>query len=131
MDNDTRFDFGYHAREINGFKVSLQIDPHGFYAPKGIQADEIFISLGYLPGWVLNKEYFHLPLKEAMDTQYPFGLYETPGATLDEQECFVYPGDPSLHPLIRIERGDEVFLQYEHALVAFKGPSSTFITRMD
>lgn len=89
-------------------------------------------ELGLLPYWVLNDAYFHLPLREAMEDQYQFPLYEIDGGEVDADGTFYYPDDPPLHPLIRIERLGEVFLQYHYGMVAFiDKDGQSFVTRMD
>ena len=88
--------------------------------------------LGMLPIWALNHEFFHLPLKDALAEQYGMPLYEISGGTLDANGVYRYPGDKPLKPLIRIDRGDETFYQYDYAIVAILSPGSdAYITRMD
>jgi hypothetical protein len=75
----------------------------------------------------------HLPLKEALETQYGFGpLTEIKGATVDQDGVMSYPGDPDLYPLVEITRNDETFYMYQHAIVSIVSSNGNrFVTRMD
>lgn len=89
--------------------------------------------LGIPPHWALNPEFFHLPLKEALEIQYGFGsLIEIEGGSVTADGTYLYPGDPPLKPLIEIGRGDETYYQYDYAIIAIVQKSGeTFVTRMD
>ena len=89
--------------------------------------------LGLPPHWALNPFFFHMPLKEALEIQYGFGsLIEMNGGTVTDEGTYLYPDDPPLEPLIKIERGDETYYQYDYAIIAIVQKSGeTFVTRMD
>jgi len=98
------------------------------------QYEEPMEVLGFPPHWALNQEFFHMPLKEALETQYGFGrLIEIEGGSVDlVNGHYLYPGDDRLKPLIKIERGDETYYQYDYAIIAIVQKSGeTFVTRMD
>lgn len=108
---------------------SIELDP---LAKFNYQPEEIYHILGLLPGWVMNEEFMDKPLKEALDKQYGFGLYESSGQTITADGVYQYPEDPDLYPLIKIQRKDETFYQYQYAMVAIvQKDGSTFVTRMD
>lgn len=112
-------------------KTSATLDPQAAYTHIG--NSELIESLGPLPLWVLNPEFFPLSLREALETQYGFGsLIPIEGGTVTSDFTFIYPGDPPLLPLIVIQRGDETFIQYQYAIVALLEKSgSVFVSRMD
>lgn len=89
-------------------------------------------ELGFLPMWAMNPTFRDLSLRDALEQQYGLPLYEISGGTLDKDGTYRYPGDPPLAPLIRIDRGDEVFYQYPHAIVVIvDAQGGIFATRMD
>lgn len=93
---------------------------------------EIHNSLGFIPGWALNEEYLFKPLKEALDDQYGFGLFEMKGGEITKDGIYKYPRDPELYPLIKIIRHDEILYQYLYGIVAIvQKDGSSFVTRMD
>ena len=88
-------------------------------------------ACGLLPGFVVSDAHLHLSLKETLDAQYCCGLFDL-GGNVDAQGIYTYPGDPELHPFVKINRGDEIFYQYRNAIVAIVSEKGeTFITRMD
>lgn len=89
-------------------------------------------SLGLLPGWVVNSEFENVPLKKALNDQYGFGMYENEEASIDENGVYKYPSDEDLYPLVKIIRGNEIFYQYEYALIAIvQKDGSSYCSRMD
>lgn len=111
-------------------KEEMTIDPLRQFSD--ISECKISQSLGILPHYVMNEDYFHKDLKAALKEQYKFGMFELTGGKIDDKGIFEYPGDPELFPLIKIVRGDEIYYQYEHAIVAIvQKDGSTFITRLD
>ena len=109
--------------------LKYEIDPYQKFT--NVDEDTILNALGFIPSWAANPEFINQPLKEALDTQYGFGLYEITGGTI-EDGIFKYPGDPDLYPLFKLYRGNEILYQYEHAIVAIiQEDSSAFVTRMD
>lgn len=94
--------------------------------------EEILTSLGFLPEWVINSEYFDKPLVKALDEQYGYGLYESSSGSVTEDGIFQYPNDPDMYPLIKIQRGDETFYQYLYGMVSIvQKDGSSYITRLD
>lgn len=111
-------------------EVDYEVDPNNKFPH--LSRHDMYSTLGYLPGWVMNSEFFDKPLKEALDEQYCCGLFEMTGGVIDSNGVFRYPEDPELHPLIKIIRGKETFYQYQSAIVAIvQEDGSTFMTRMD
>ena len=93
---------------------------------------EIYNNLGTLLSWVLNGNYCKKPLKEALNDQYGFGLFEMTGGTITKDGVHQYPEDQDLYPLIKIKRLNETFYQYLYAIVAIvQEDRSSFIIRMD
>jgi len=107
--------------------MKITYDPNGAYPM--YNPAELDRICGLVPYWVTDKRLMHLPLKDAIDLSYGFGLYEM-DSTVDENHVMKYPGDPDLHPYMKIERGDEIYLQYPYAIIAIVG-DSTFVTRVD
>jgi len=110
--------------------ISVTFDPLNKYPPDM----NLLEACGFLPEWVINPEYHHLPLREAMEVQYGLGpLHEIRGVTITGTYAYQSQGDPPLFPLVIITRGDEVFVEYPYGLVAFTTPTtnSAFVTRMD
>ena len=93
---------------------------------------ELLEACGLLPHWVVNPEFSHIPLKEAMETQYGFPMIEMEKSTISETGVMRYPEDPDMYPMIKIVRGDETFYQYDYGVVAFvQNDGSSYVTRMD
>ena len=98
---------------------------------------EIYDTLGYLPSWVINEEYFDKDLFTALDAQYCCGLYESDFVTISEDGVYKYKDDqggedPELYPLIKITRGKEIFYQYKYGLVSIINENKeSFNARMD
>lgn len=109
--------------------IDVNLDPLGHY--KHVDIGTLTDSLGMLPGWVMNPDYDGIPLRQALDEQYGFGLHEMIGGEVDASGIYRYPEDPDLYPLLEIKRGEETFYQYPYAIVAIRGPEGVFVTRMD
>jgi len=110
--------------------IKITIDPLSKY--NHLSQEEIFDTLGALPHWAINPDYLDVPLKEALDKQYNFGLYESSGQTITKEGIYQYPEDPDLYPLIKIQRKDEIFYQYRYAIIAIvQKDGSWFASRMD
>lgn len=110
--------------------TQLIIDPLSKY--RECYHTDILNIAGFLPGWALNQDFFHLPVKQAMEEQYGFGtLSEIKDATVDDMGVMRYPGDPAQYPMFKIVRGEEVVYQYQYGMIAFVSPTETFVTRMD
>jgi len=111
--------------------IKMTIDPLDKF--EDLYNDEqIYNLLGTLPYWTINPDYLDKPLKEALDSQYGFGLFEATGQTITKDGIYQYPEDPDLYPLIKIVRHDETFYQYQYAMVAIvQKDGNTFVTRMD
>jgi hypothetical protein len=111
--------------------IIAQLDPCKKY--DHVSNDDLVQALGFLPSWVVDADHLEMPLKEAMEVQYGFGsLWEMKGGALKDDYVYTYDGDPDLYPLCVIKRGDEIFLQYEHAICVFKqSDGSIFVTRLD
>ena len=106
------------------------IDPSKKF--ENLNKSDLMMSLGYIPGWVVNQEFFEKPLKEALDLQYGFGMFEMTGGEVTEDGVYKYPQDPDLYPLIKITRGEETLYQYQYGIVAIvQKDGSAFVTRMD
>lgn len=105
------------------------VDPLSHYSH--VAPEDLLLSCGLLPGFVMNPGCLDLPLREALDMQYTFGLHEITDVIIDAEGRFLYPGDPTLYPLVEIRRGVETFYQYPYGLVAVRSAENTFITRMD
>ncbi len=111
-------------------KAKYMIDPLNKYPH--VSEENLIATLGFIPGWALNSEFEDKPLKEALDVQYGFGLYEMTGSTIEEDGTWKYPEDPDLFPILELKRGNETLYQYEHGLVAIvQEDGSSFCTRMD
>ena len=111
-------------------KIKSKLDPHNKY--EHLSVEDLRMSLGSLPSWVMNPTFFEFPLKEALDKQYGFGLFETKGGKVSKDGIFSYPEDPDLYPIAEIIRGDETFYQYQYGIVAIiQKDGSSFVTRMD
>ncbi len=98
-----------------------------------IPSQQLINACGLLPAFAINAAYAELPLKGAMEAQYPYGLIELQDALVEPDGVFKYDGDPDQHPLVMVERGDEILYIYEHGMVAFVNPveKTTYVTRMD
>ena len=93
---------------------------------------ELNNTLGFLPGWVVNPEYFEFNLIEALNKQYNFGLFESKETIITEDGIYKYPGDPDLYPIIKIVRGKETFYQYLYGLIGIiKEDGTSYAARMD
>lgn len=93
---------------------------------------DIIQACGYIPGWTVNKDYSDDSLKDALDKQYGFGLFEDNIARVDEEGKYIYPGDQDFYPLIKITRNEEILYQYQYGLVAIiDKEGNSFCTRMD
>jgi len=112
-------------------KITETIDPLNKF--NHMSLNEIKETLGMLPFWVVNPNHFDLSLKEALTLQYGFGgLYQSTGQTITKDGVYQYPEDPDLYPLIKIERGESTFYQYQYGLIAIvQKDGSSFCTRMD
>lgn len=143
-----RNEYSNHYSEVNFDIGGIEFYPRGFIeVPNEIYTrsfvdpldkfhhmtdNEIYQTLGALPYWVINEQYMEIPLKEALDKQYGFGLYKSTGQTIEKDGTYKFPGDPNLYPLIKIERKDEIFYQYLYGMVVFVNKDgTTFVTRMD
>lgn len=94
--------------------------------------EQLLEACGLLPYWVVDDRYMDLPLKEALDKQYQFGLYEITGGKVDSLGIYKYPEDPELYPILVIVRKDETFFQYPYGMVAIvQEDGSSFVCRMD
>lgn len=110
--------------------IKMTIDPLNKF--NDYDLNSIYDMLGTLPYWAINPKYLDKPLKEALDNQYGFGLYESTGQTITEDGIYKYPKDPDSYPLIKIERKDETFYQYLHAIISIvQKDGSNFSSRMD
>lgn len=110
--------------------ISITFDPLNKYPADA----DLLEACGLLPIFAMDPEHIHLPLREAMETQYGFGpLSEIKGSTITDTYTYEYPEDPPLYPYVIITRGDEVFVQYPYGIVAFidQQTGDTFVTRMD
>lgn len=111
--------------------ISYSVDPTNNFLRT--PNEDLLEACGFIPHWVVSPEFQELPLQEALEIQYGFGsLIEMTGSKINENGVMSYPGDPDLYPLIRINRGDEIFYQYQYGIVAFiNKDKDVFITRMD
>ena len=115
-------------------KIEIILDPVGEF--KEFEANYIMESLGFLPDWVINEEYFDKDLRTALDEQYCCGLYDTKFASIDSNGTYKYKDndgeDPDLYPMIKIVRGNETFYQYKYGLIGIvQKDGSSFCGRMD
>ena len=109
--------------------IAIHIDPLREYTD--VSKTKLLEACGFLPAWVTSQVHLHLTLQEALDAQYCCGLFEMDGSVSPEG-LFTYPGDPDLHPFIKINRGEETFYQYRNAIGAIiNEKGKTYITRMD
>ena len=96
--------------------------------------DRDYMGVGQvLMSMAVNPQFSDLPLYDAMNAQYPYGMHEMTPCEVDPQGVMSFPGDPDLYPLIAMERGDEVLYIYQHEIVAFVNPvaKTSYVTRMD
>lgn len=109
--------------------VHIHVDPLNEFTH--ISGKKLLEACGFLPGWVVADKFLHLPLQEALDKQYCCGLFPMEGE-ITKEGIFTYPGDPDLHPFLKINRGDEIFYQYRNAIVGIVNEKGeVYITRMD
>lgn len=116
---------------VGDYTFSIKIDPLGKYT----DADDYYIrnSIGIIPHWTFDIEHIEMPVKEALDKQYGFGLYEM-GGKITEDGVYVseYEEDPDLYPIAKMIRGEETVYCYQYAIVGIvQKDGSSFITRMD
>jgi hypothetical protein len=111
-------------------KIELTIDPYQRYTQASLE--QVLEICGLLPYWVTDPDLFHLPLKEALTKSYGFGELSEMQGFVECDGVLRYPEDPTMWPLLRINRGDEVFWQYEYGIVLLVDSNgNNFITRMD
>ncbi len=111
-------------------KVKCTIDPLNKHS--NVQEENLIRTFGFIPQWALNSEFEDKPLKEALDIQYGFGLYELTDTKIKDDGTWKYPGDPDLFPILKLKRGNETLYQYNYGLVAIvQEDGSSFCTRMD
>ena len=110
--------------------IEITVDPlNKFY--KHTQ-NEIMELCGIIPHFVVAKNYRHYRLKEALESQYGFPVYEIEEATISPEGVYSYPEDPDMYPLIKMTRDGETFYQYAYGIVAVIGSDGTsYVTRMD
>lgn len=112
-------------------QYTAYLDPTQHFAE--MSEAQIRECTGLVPYFVINPEYMDIPLRDALDKQYCASLYEFKGCTISDDGVYSSnDGDPDLYPYLRIERGDELFFQYEYAICSIvQKDGSTFITRLD
>jgi len=108
--------------------LSLTIDPNqAFKRP----LEAILEACGYIPIWIFDSP--DDPFLTTLNREYAFagGWQSFEGPALDSRSRWIYPGDPPLDPLIRIEREGETLLQFQYGLVALTTNGITSFARLD
>lgn len=93
--------------------------------------------LGPLPLWAAGES--GETMKDSLINSYPYYMGEMTGGELSDDGQYLYPGDPPLSPLCKLERVSfddvlkEVCYIYEYAIVACKNmeTGAVWVTRMD
>jgi len=109
--------------------ISIDFNPTGKCLANPIHYNDM---LGMLPQWLDNDQYEDKTAKEALDAQYCCGLYNSSEVVVSEEGLYMFPGDPTLYPIVKIKRKDETIYIYEYALVAIiDSNGNSFATRID
>jgi len=109
--------------------VKIYVDPLGKFPE--VPMMNILNACGFIPEWLINEPVAE-PIMDMLNRVYPYGIPMMSGGTIEKDGVHKYPNDPDLYPLIKVERGDDVIYQYEHAIVAIVFESGAYyITRMD
>ena len=97
--------------------MKFVLDPTGHYTQHKISRGAILEAVGILPQFAAGPG--NSPSKN-MEENYQFFMgWSGVGDAYIEDECFMFPEDPALYPLMRIENGtDEVIYIYPHSIVA-------------
>lgn len=115
----------------------VEVDPHSKFTKTHSMEEnrQVLQACGLIPGWILDAEANDSEdtFQEIFAKEYPFGSHTSVGATVDERGCMLYPGDPDMHPLLKIQRNNETMYQYEYAMVAVvqDDTGESWVTRMD
>ena len=118
-------------------EMIVEIDPHLKHSRNRSVEERrnILHTCGLIPGWILDADAddSEETFQEIFARKYPFGTHTSTGATVDERGCMLYPGDPDMHPLLKIQRNGETMYQYEYAMVAVvqDNTGESWVTRMD
>jgi len=111
--------------------TTITYDPNN----KHSHIDEATIDelVGILQYWVVAT-LEDSDLIKGLEDKYGFGkLYHMNGGVVDEDGAYSYPEDPTLHPIMKLERTNETAYIYYHAIVSivYKDGRKPFISRMD
>lgn len=115
--------------------VEITLDPTGHYAEQCGEhwMTRIMESAGVLPEFMFGPDE---SLAQNMQNAYAFFMDWTaasqhPGTHI-EDDCFCFPGDPKIYPLLKAERGAETIHIYPHAIVTVSTEGDLLKwTRMD
>lgn len=82
--------------------------------------------------WFVTTHGRDLNTLQVFEKNYPFGIHEIRGGSVDDDGTLRYPEDPAMIPLIRIDRYEETTWLYQSEIAAVvKADGTTFVTRLD
>lgn len=103
------------------------IDPNNKYLQ--CRGEDLFEFAGIIPSFISND--INFTFQEECEKNYMFGLMEMEGGVVKDDNSYVYPEDPTLHPIVQFTKNDEVMNIYEYGIVSFVRDGKSFVCRMD
>jgi len=110
--------------------IRYKLDPFKVFADYYPNYAESLVGL--VPDWLVNPEFKDCGAEYALKAQYLYPASVMSGEIENDLYVSKFSEDRNLYPVIRIERGKEIILQYEYGIVAIiKEDGTQTIVRMD
>jgi len=84
--------------------IPVTFDPCGHYTH--LSDDDMIEACGYIPSFLIEGHRDKMTAADAIKTYYVFGWRPMEGFTV-KNEALQYPGDPDIHPYVRIEYSND------------------------
>jgi len=112
--------------------MNITVDPTGHYASKNKNPSDVVQACGILTNYALMGN-ATISANLAANYTYFTGWSEPhKDAAMDDEGVYQYPEDPPLHPLIKLEQGNEEVFIYPYAIVCVRvGGKFAHTARMD